>query len=114
MKRFKYILASFLMVCAAVIVTAQVKTVKGVVVSAVDGEPLIGAAVTIDGSATHYAITDFDGRFEIKNVPFMLKENGRRKTALAYTMYREVLKTIADKSGAPHAQIKDAGNHTVR
>ncbi len=38
--------------------------------------------------------------FEIKNIPFMLKENGRRKTALAYTMYREVLKTIADKSGA--------------
>ena len=74
MKRFKYILAAFLLVCTALIASAQVKTVKGVVVSAVDGEPLIGAAVTIDGSTSHYAITDFDGRFEIKNVPANAKE----------------------------------------
>lgn len=38
--------------------------------------------------------------FEIKNLAYMLKENGRRKAAIAYTMYRDVLTAIADRSGA--------------
>lgn len=38
--------------------------------------------------------------FEIKNIPFMLKEHGRRKVAQAYTMYREVLGAIAEPHGA--------------
>lgn len=38
--------------------------------------------------------------FEIKNLPFMLKENGRRKVAQAYTMYHEVLTSIAKPDGA--------------
>ena len=38
--------------------------------------------------------------FEIKNLPFMIKENGRRKVAQVYTMYREVLSAIAEQSGA--------------
>ena len=33
--------------------------------------------------------------FEIKNIPYVLKESGRRKTAQAYTMYHAVLSTIA-------------------
>lgn len=37
--------------------------------------------------------------FEIKNLPFMLKENGRRKVAQIYTMYHEVLATIAERDG---------------
>lgn len=38
--------------------------------------------------------------FEIKNVPYILKENGRRKMAQIYTMIHDVLSAIADKSGS--------------
>ena len=38
--------------------------------------------------------------FEIKNLAFMLKENGRRKMAQTYTMYREVIASIAEPQGA--------------
>lgn len=38
--------------------------------------------------------------FEIKNLTYMLKENGRRKAAQAYTMYREVIGAIAEQTGA--------------
>ena len=38
--------------------------------------------------------------FEIKNLAYILKENGRRKAAQIYTMYKEVLTTIAEQSGA--------------
>lgn len=37
--------------------------------------------------------------FEIKNMTYLLKENGRRKTAQVYTMYNEVLRTLAEKTG---------------
>ena len=38
--------------------------------------------------------------FEIKNLAFILKENGRRKTAMIYTMYKEVITAIAEQTGA--------------
>lgn len=38
--------------------------------------------------------------FEIKNLPYILKENGRRKAAKAYTMLHTVIKSIAAHSGA--------------
>lgn len=37
--------------------------------------------------------------FEIKNFAFLLKENGRRKIAQAYTMYQQVLMAIAEQTG---------------
>ena len=37
---------------------------------------------------------------EIKNLPYILKENGRRKAAKAYTMLHTVLASIAEKTGA--------------
>lgn len=37
--------------------------------------------------------------FEIKNMNYLLKEQGRRKVAQAYTMYREVLGAIAEQTG---------------
>ncbi|NMA72933.1 MAG: TonB-dependent receptor [Bacteroidales bacterium] len=43
-------------------------TVKGVVASATDNEPLIGATVQIKGSGTG-TITDFDGNYSLTNVP---------------------------------------------
>ena len=37
--------------------------------------------------------------FEIKNIVYILKENGRRKAAQAYTMYSEVLSAVAQQTG---------------
>lgn len=37
---------------------------------------------------------------EIKNLPYILKENGRRKAAKAYTMLHTVITSIAKKTGA--------------
>jgi TonB-linked SusC/RagA family outer membrane protein len=52
--------------------TAQVQ-VSGVVVSAEDGEPVIGASVIVKG--THVgSVTDFEGRYHITNVPRDAKE----------------------------------------
>ena len=38
--------------------------------------------------------------FEIKNIAYILKENGRRQTAQIYTMYKDVLAAIAEQTGA--------------
>ena len=69
MKKFRFFLATVLVVLSAAVAQAQIKTVKGTVVSAADGEPLVGATVTIDGNTKYYAITDLDGNFQINNVP---------------------------------------------
>jgi len=69
MKKFRFFLAAVLMVLASAVAQAQTKTVKGTVVSAVDGQPLVGATVTVDGNTKYYAITDLDGNFQINNVP---------------------------------------------
>ena len=45
------------------IVVAQTR-VSGIVISAEDNEPLIGAIVTVDGSKTR-TVTDVDGKFNI-------------------------------------------------
>ncbi len=37
--------------------------------------------------------------FEIKNLSYLLKENGRRKTAQSYTMCKDVLAAIAEQNG---------------
>ena len=36
--------------------------------------------------------------FEIKNITHLLRENGRRKTAQAYTMFKEVLTAISEQN----------------
>lgn len=58
--------ACFLMVAG--MVTAQTQRVTGVVTSAADGEPIIGASVGVKGT-TIGAITDVNGKFEISSVP---------------------------------------------
>lgn len=50
------------------IMTAQTKRVTGIVTSAEDGEPVIGASVLVKGQ-TIGAITGIDGDFVIPNVP---------------------------------------------
>ena len=53
------------------LVTAQTSTVTGIVLSAEDGEPVVGASVLVEGESVGAlgSITNIDGKFSIKNVP---------------------------------------------
>lgn len=62
-----FLLVAVLTVCSAATAIAQV-TVKGQVVDAETGEPLIGAAVTIVGT-TQGSVTNLDGMFTQKLPP---------------------------------------------
>lgn len=64
---FRSLLSVALMFFFSVGMFAQTLTVKGVVKDAV-GEPVIGASVLVKGT-TNGTITDFDGNFELSNVP---------------------------------------------
>ena len=48
--------------------SAQNRTVKGIVISGDDEEPVVGASVTVVGTQLG-ANTDLDGKFVIANVP---------------------------------------------
>ena len=67
MKKVKLFLACLLAV-ATTALYAQNITVKGTVSDASNGEPITGAAVVVQGSATSYALTDVQGAFSI-NAP---------------------------------------------
>lgn len=69
MKKLLILLFSFL----AFTVSAQNRTVTGTVVSATDGEPLIGATVLPVGDNGHGTATDLDGNFSLQ-VPSSVKE----------------------------------------
>lgn len=62
------------LVCAGLVlgfsteVMAQQKTVRGVVISAEDGQPVIGASVVVKGHTSVGVATDLDGKFTL-NVP---------------------------------------------
>ena len=57
----------------ASMVTAQTSKVTGLVISAEDSEPVIGASVAVKGVPTLGAITDIDGKFVIENLPSSAK-----------------------------------------
>ena len=54
------------------VASAQTSTVTGIVTSAEDGLPVIGAAVIVQGT-TMGAVTDIDGKFNLDNVPSTAK-----------------------------------------
>ena len=67
MKKVKLFLACLLAVVATA-AYAQNITVRGTVTDSSNGEPIPGAAVVVQGSATSYALTDVQGAFSI-NAP---------------------------------------------
>ncbi len=92
MKRF--ILSAILFLSMAIAAQAQSISVQGVVVSATDGEPLIGASVVSSAKGTLGVSTDLDGQFTIK-VP----ENS--SITVTYVGYKPL--TL---KAAPHMTIK--------
>jgi TonB-linked SusC/RagA family outer membrane protein len=50
------------------LVIAQTTTVKGVVISEEDNEPIVGATILVEGT-TVGTVTDIDGKFSISNLP---------------------------------------------
>ena len=54
------------------LVTAQTASVTGVVTSAEDGEPVVGASVLVEGTSQG-TITDIDGKFTIQHLPSTAK-----------------------------------------
>ena len=63
--RWRLMLTTLLMMVGMLTASAQTQTVKGVVTSAVDGEPLIGATVMVKETKAG-TVTDFDGNFTTK------------------------------------------------
>ena len=57
-----------LLVMSTVMLMAQGRVITGSVVSAEDGEPIIGATVLVKGTQVG-TVTDVDGKYVIKNVP---------------------------------------------
>ena len=63
----KRILSVLLVLAGVATAWAAPKTVKGVVLDQ-SNQPVIGASVQVNGTTTG-AVTDFDGNYELKNVP---------------------------------------------
>ena len=61
------VVAAFLL--GAATAASQTRTVRGTVTSAEDGEPVIGAYVTVEGTANLGTLTDLDGHFVLDKVP---------------------------------------------
>lgn len=62
MKRLTYLL--FCLIIGVGVVNAQTKSIQGVVLSAEDNEPIIGASVLVKGT-TVGTVTDYDGKFAL-------------------------------------------------
>ncbi len=67
MKRKLVLFLTYLLVSIGLL-TAQISRVTGVVKSADDGEPIIGATILVEGTSIG-TVTDMDGKFEITNLP---------------------------------------------
>ena len=50
------------------LVTAQIKSIAGLVIAEEDGQPVVGASILVKGT-TLGTITDIDGKFMISNIP---------------------------------------------
>ena len=68
----RLILLFALLLCNVSIALAQTSKVAGVVVDS-QGEPVVGAAVYVEGSQNVGTMTDLDGKFSLNNVPAKAK-----------------------------------------
>ena len=68
-KLLTYVLCVGSLLLGLLTASAQTRTVRGSVVSAEDGEPVIGAFVTVEGQTKIGTLTDLDGNFVLTGVP---------------------------------------------
>ena len=68
MEKIKFFLTALLVTLSLGIASAQTRSVKGTVTAKIDGQPVIGAYVQVDGTKLG-TITDIDGNYQIDNVP---------------------------------------------
>ena len=92
-----FLLVTVLMVCSATTAFSQT-TVKGQVVDAENGEPLIGAAVTVVGT-TQGAATDLEGNFT-------LKVDQGSNLLIKYLGYKDIKQKISQKGAVNLGAIK--------
>lgn len=72
---------------------AQNGTIRGTVTDAANGEPLFGVNVLLEGT-TNGAVTDFDGKFEIKTNP------GTHNLIVSFVTYSKItIQNVVVKSG---------------
>ncbi len=92
-----FLLVALLTVCSAATAFAQI-TVRGQVVDAESGEPLIGAAVTVEGT-TQGSITDIDGNFTQSVAP-------NATIVIRYLGYKDYTKKITGSGTVNLGQIE--------
>ena len=78
---------------------AQVSRITGVVVSAEDNEPIVGASVLVKGT-TLGTITDMNGRYSINNIPVNAK-------SLVISFVGMKTQELAIKGGCTVSIVKD-------
>ena len=71
---------------------AQTRTVRGTVVAADDGEPVIGAFVTVQGQTKIGTLTDLDGNFVLDKVP----ENAKN-LVVSFMGFKEAVVPVRDE-----------------
>ena len=64
-----FLISATLFLCAAIPALAQSRSIVSGTVKNVGGEPVIGAAVMVQGSANEGAVTDLDGAFSLNVLP---------------------------------------------
>ena len=91
----KNLLVLLLMLCLHVVVFAQnTGTVSGKVTDKQNGEPLVGATVSLKGSNA-YVVTDNNGSFTLTNV-----KSGKNTIIISYTGFAEMVQTVTVSGGA--------------
>ena len=70
---------------------AQTKTVRGTVIGEDDGQPVVGAFVTVEGASKIGTLTDLDGNFELKNVP-----QSAKNLVVSFMGYQDEKVPVAD------------------
>lgn len=68
----KLVLLLTCLIASIGLMTAQISQVTGIVKSAEDGEPIIGATILVEGTSIG-TVTDLDGKFIISNLPSSAK-----------------------------------------
>lgn len=80
-------------------INAQTRVVSGFVTSAEDGEPLIGATVSVKGDETHGVVTDINGKY-------VLQIDGNDKVLVVAYLGMKTLELRVPKRNVINVELK--------